>query len=149
MSIGEICERRVPVFPSTTTVLVAARAMHSFGDRLIVVTAERAGRSVAVGIVTEHDLVGVMSQEEDPSRLSVGDVMCRYAPFVSEGDDVLETLCWMRRHGMRDVVVLGEGGAPLGMVSLDQLAESVAGELSGVAAHRAGAGAATGRRMLH
>ena len=60
MSIGEICDRRVPALPSGTTGLAAAKAMHSFGDRLAVVTDERAGRSVAAGVVTEHELVGAM-----------------------------------------------------------------------------------------
>jgi hypothetical protein len=52
---------------------------------------------------------------------------------VSENDDVLDTLCWMHRHHLRDVIVHGKGGALLGTVSLNQLADSVASELSEVA----------------
>ena len=132
MSIGEICDRRVATVPATTSVLAAAKAMHSFGDRLLVVLDERAGRRVAVGTVTEHELVGVIAQDEDPSQLTVKDIMCPYPPFVGETDDVLETLCWMRRNHLHEVIVHGKGGALLGMVSLDQLADSVAGELSNV-----------------
>jgi len=149
MSIGDICERRISVVPASTLVLAAARSMHSFGDRLLVVTDERGGRRVAVGIVTEHDLLGVMALDEDPSRLTVREIMCPHAPFVGESDDVLETLCWMRRHGLRDVVVHGKAGVPLGTVSLDQLADSVAGELSEVAAHAHHESAAANRRALH
>jgi len=130
MSIGEICDRRVPAAPAATTVLEAVKSMHSFGDRLLVVTDERGGRRVAVGIVTERELLGVMAQGKNPALLTVEDIMCPCPAFVTEGDDVLDTLCWMHRHHLRDVIVHGKGGTLLGTVSLDQLADNVAGELS-------------------
>jgi hypothetical protein len=40
----------------------------------------------------------------------------------------------MHRHHLRDVIVHGKGGALLGTVSLNQLADSVASELTEVAA---------------
>jgi len=149
MSIGEICDRRIPTVPATTTVLAAAASMHSFGDRLLVITGERGGRRVAVGVVTEHELVGVMVNGEDPSRVSVGEIMVPYPAFVGEGDDVRDTLCWMRRNGLRDVIVHDKSGVPLGTVSLDQLADSVAGELSEVAAHAPGESATAAPSALH
>lgn len=133
MSIGEICDRRVPIAPVATTVLAAARSMHSFGDRMLIITDECASRRVAVGVVTEHELIGVMAEGEDPSRLTVKDIMSPCPAFVTETDDVFDTLCWMRRNHLRDAIVHGKGGALLGMVSLDQLADSVASELNGVA----------------
>jgi predicted transcriptional regulator len=135
MSIGEICDKRVPTAPAATTVLAAVQSMHTFGDRMLVVTDERGGRRVAVGVVTDHEVLGVMAQGEDPSRITVKDIMCPCPAFVSEHDDVLDTLCWMHRHHLRDVIVHGRGGALLGTVSLNQLADSVASELSDVASH--------------
>src|SRR6185436_17189187 len=135
--------------PAAAPVLTAAKSMHSFGERLLVVVDERAGRRVAVSIVTEHELVGVMAQGEDPAQLTVKDIMRPYPPSIGEADDVLETLCWMRRNHLRDVIVHSEGGALLGMVSLDQLADSVAGELSDVAAHAPEDSGALVRRSLH
>ena len=134
MSVGEICDRRVPAMPSATTVLAAVRSMVSFGDRLLVVTDERAGRRIGVGVVTEQERLGVMAEGEDPSRLTVKDIMCPCPAFVTEGDDILDTLCWMHRHHLRDVIVHGKEGTLLGTVSLDQLADSVATELSDVVA---------------
>jgi signal-transduction protein with cAMP-binding, CBS, and nucleotidyltransferase domain len=149
MSIGEICDRRIPTIPADTAVLTAAKSMHSFGERLLVVLDERADRRVAVGTVTEHELVGVIAQGEDPAQLTIKDIMRPYPPFVGEADDVLETLCWMRRNNLRDVIVHDQGGALLGMVSLDQLADSVAGELSDVAAHAPEDSGARVRSSLH
>ena len=149
MSIGEICERRIPAIPAAAAVLTAAKSMHSFGERLLVVVDEREGKRVAVGTVTEHELVGVMAQGEDPAQLTVKDIMRPYPPFVGEADDVLETLCWMRRHNLRDVIVHGKGGVMLGMISLDQLTDSVAGELSEVAAHAPDDSGAPARSSLH
>lgn len=149
MSIGEICDRRVPTFSVATTVLAVAKAMHSFGDRLAVVTDERTGRRVAMGVVTERELVGAVVHDEDLSRLKVKEIMTPYPPFAGEGDDILDTLCWMRRNGLRDAIVHDKSGAPVGVVSLDQLADSVAGELSEVAAHAPGQGTRATRRALH
>lgn len=134
MSIGSICDRRVPAVPATASVLSVARSMHSFGDRMAIVTEERAGRSVAVGVVTQHELLGVLVHGEDPEKLTARDVMCPRPAFVNETDDVLDALCWMRRNGFHDAVVNGKTGAVVGTVSLDRLADSVANELSDVAA---------------
>jgi predicted transcriptional regulator len=86
-----------------------------------------------VGVVTDHEVLGVVAQGGDPSQVTVQDIMCPCPAFVSENDDVLDTLCWMHRHHLRDVIVHGKGGALLGTVSLNQLADSVASELSEVA----------------
>lgn len=149
MSISEICDRRIAAFPAAMTVLAAAKAMHSFGDRLAVVTDERAGRRVGVGIVTEHELVGAMVHGDDPAQLTLKEIMMPYPAFAGEGDDVLDTLCWMRRNGLRDVIVHDRSGAPVGTVSLDQLADAVAGELSEVAAPALDDGRVAARRALH
>jgi CBS domain-containing protein len=149
MFIGEICDRRVPTFPGATTVLAAAKAMHSFGDRLAVVTEELAGRCVAAGVLTAHELVGAMAHGEDPSRVTLKEVMVPYPPFVGESEDVLDTLCWMRRNSLRDVIVHDKTGAPVGTVSLDRLADSIAGELSEVAAHAPDDRSMPARGALH
>ena len=133
MSVGEICDRRIPTAPADTTALEAARSMHGFRDHVLVVTDERDGRRVAVGMVTEYDLLGVMAQGADPALVPVREIMAPFPAFVSEADDVLDTLCWMRRNHLRDVIVHGRGGAILGTVSLDQLADTVADELVEVA----------------
>jgi signal-transduction protein with cAMP-binding, CBS, and nucleotidyltransferase domain len=148
-SIGAICDRRIPAFPATATVLAAARSMHSFGDRLAIVTDERAGRCVAVGVVTEHELLGVLVHGEDPAQLTVRETMRRDPAFVGEGDDVLEALCWMRRNGLHEVVVHGSAGTVVGTVTLDRLADSVAGELGEVAAHMPDESGAADRRARH
>jgi predicted transcriptional regulator len=133
MSIGEICDRRIPTAPAATTVLAAVRSMHTFGDRMLVVVDERGGKRVAVGVVTDHEVLGVVAEGGDPSQTTVRDIMCPRPAFVSENDDVLDTLCWVHRHHLRDVIVHGKGGALLGTVSLNQLADSAASELSEVA----------------
>jgi len=129
MIIGEICDRRVPTAAGTTTVLAAAKSIHSFDERLLVVTEERDGKPVAVGIVTARELVAVIAQEGNPWRLTLKDIMCPHPGFVTESDGALDTMCWMRRNRLRDVIVHSEGGALLGIVSMDELVASLADEL--------------------
>jgi signal-transduction protein with cAMP-binding, CBS, and nucleotidyltransferase domain len=129
MRIGDVCDRRIPIAAAGTTVLAAAKSMHGFGEHMLVVTEEREGKVVAVGIVTERDLVGVIALEGAPNRLTLRDVMGPPPAFVVESDNVFETVCWMRRNHLRDVVVHDQAGRLLGTVSIDQLVEGLAGEL--------------------
>jgi CBS domain-containing protein len=132
VTVGKICERRVATLPAVATVLAAAKTMYNSGERLLVVTDEHAGNRAAVGVVTDHELVSVMAEEGDPSRLTLKDIMCPNPGFVTEGDDVLDTLCWMRRNHLRDVIVHNQAGELLGILSVDRLVENLASELDDV-----------------
>jgi CBS domain containing-hemolysin-like protein len=149
MLIGEICDRRVPIAPGTTTVAAAAKAMHAFDEHVLVVTEERDGKQRAVGTVTDRELGAVLAQDADPRRLTLQDIMRLPAAFVAESDSGLDTLCWMRRYGLRDAVVHDESGAVLGIVSLDQLVESLANEIGETAPPGAEGGLRQRRETLH
>jgi CBS domain containing-hemolysin-like protein len=71
------------------------------------------------------------------------------AAFVAGSDSGLDTLCWMRRYGLRDAVVHDESGAVLGIVSLDQLVESLANEIGETAPPGAEGGLRQRRETLH
>jgi signal-transduction protein with cAMP-binding, CBS, and nucleotidyltransferase domain len=133
LTVGEICERRIPTAPASTTVLAAAKSMNAFGDRLVVVTDRLDGRLRALGVVTERELAAVIAREGDPSRLTLAEVMHTHPGFVTESDGILETALWMRHNFLREVIVHDGQGALLGIVGMDRLIESLAAELDGVA----------------
>ena len=134
MPIGELAIRQVVVAARETSVLDAAKLMrqHHVGD--IVVTDETGGRRVPVGIVTDRDIVlEVLAQELDATSLSVGDIMTGDLITVRESEGVFETIQLMRAKGARRAPVVNSEGALAGIVSVDDLVELLAEELSDLA----------------
>lgn len=134
MSVGEVCNRRIAVAADHTSVLAAAKSMRAHDERMLVVIDESDGRRLAVGIVTEHELAGVVTRETDPSRLALKDIMRTDPGFVTEADDIFATACWMRRYRLREAIVHDDSGRLAGIVTIDQLIESLAGDLFGTTA---------------
>lgn len=150
MSIGSICNRRIPITEGGTSVLAAAKSMQALGESILVVTDMKDGRRVAVGIVTEHEFAqNVVACRADPLRLAVKDVMRANPCFVKEADDVYETACWMHRNRLREAIVHDESGGLVGLVTIEQLIDSLAGEIAGVAELPAAEAGAPSRIPLH
>jgi len=134
MPVGELCIRQVVVTSRNTSVLDAAKLMrqHHVGD--IVVTDGVAGSRVPVGIVTDRDIVlEVLAQELDATSLSAGDIMSGDLITVRENEGVFQTIQLMRAKGARRAPVVNSEGLLVGIVSVDDLVELLAEELSQLA----------------
>lgn len=149
MSVGEICERRIATAPVTMSALAAAKSMHTLGDRVLVVTGRREGAFQALGIVTDHELAGIIICGANPSVITVAEIMRPRPGFVTEDDGILETTLWMRHHGLREVIVNDRNGALAGIVSMERLIESLAADLDGITLPGAGAAAPAWRTAFH
>ncbi len=134
MPIGELCIRQVVVAPRNASVLEIAKLMrqHHVGD--IVVTDEIKGRREPVGIVTDRDIIlEVLAQELDATSLSAGDIMSSDLITVRENEGVFQTIQLMRAKGARRAPVVNGEGILVGIVSVDDLVELLAEELSQLA----------------
>ena len=134
MPVGELCIRQAVVTSRNTSVLDAAKLMrqHHVGD--IVVTDGVAGSRVPVGIVTDRDIVlEVLAQELDATSLSAGDIMSGDLITVRENEGVFQTIQSMRAKGARRAPVVNSEGLLVGIVSVDDLVELLAEELSQLA----------------
>ena len=90
MRVGEVCNREVVVIDRQGGILEAAQLMrrHHVGD--VVVTEERNGARVPVGILTDRDIVVELLAEQVPlDAVSVGDAMSSELLTVSEEEDVM------------------------------------------------------------
>jgi signal-transduction protein with cAMP-binding, CBS, and nucleotidyltransferase domain len=117
--------------PRSASVLAAARSMGAFGERVLIVTDEKAGKRVAVGLVTEHELVeGVIARGADPARSSLGEIMDTNPGFVRETDSVFDTIRWMHRNRLREVIVHDKAGRMVGVLTFDQLFDAIAGDFT-------------------
>lgn len=134
MAISELCNREVIVAARSDSALEAARLMrtHHVGDVLVV--DEREGKRIPVGIVTDRDLVmESIALEVDPREVSVGDIMISNMATVKENTGIFETVQYMRSKGVRRMPVVGQDGALVGIVTLDDLLVLLAEEMGALA----------------
>jgi CBS domain-containing protein len=135
MRIGEICTSHPIHCKRDETVQGAALLMrtHHVGDLIVVDPLDGASSAanVPVGIITDRDIiVSVIALGLDPGSLLVGDIMSDDLLTASEADDVYDTIERMRVRAIRRVPVLNSSGALSGIVSVDDLLEFLAEEMS-------------------
>jgi CBS domain-containing protein len=106
--------------PSTATVSDAAAQMarQDIGD-VVVVDAES---GTPCGVVTDRDIVvRAIAQDMDPTSTRLADICSRELITLSPDDTAESAISLMRTHSVRRIPVT-EGGKPVGVVSLGDLA---------------------------
>jgi CBS domain-containing protein len=134
MKIAEICTRELVMADRNATLQQAATLMREHHVGTLLVVANGADGMQAVGIVTDRDMViEAVSRGLDVTQVPVGRLAegkLAVVPAESTLDGAIEA---MKTRGLRRLLVAGEGGAVQGIVSLDDLLDAVAHELSGLA----------------
>lgn len=134
MAIGEICNRETVFTTRGSSVGDAARLMreHHVGD--LVVVDEKAGKRIPVGILTDRDLVvEILAKDVDINTVNVGDIMSNDLVTARETDAIYDTLQHMRAKGIRRLPVVDSGGGLVGIVSVDDILDLLADELTALA----------------
>jgi CBS domain-containing protein len=134
MPINDVCSREVVIVQPGDSALDAAQLMrlHHVGD--VVVVQNLGGRRIPVGIVTDRDLVvEIMASELDPTALTVGDIMVQELATVNENASLFEAVELMRAKGVRRLPVTDAIGNLSGILTMDDLLELLAEEMSGLA----------------
>jgi CBS domain-containing protein len=134
MPIGEVCNREVVIVQPGETVLEAAQLMrrHHVGD--VVVVEERGGRRVPVGIVTDRDLVlEVMAPQIDPVTVTVRDILTTDLVTIKKDAGLFEAIEYMHAKGVRRLPVVDDNGGLIGILTLDDLIELLADEMTALA----------------
>ena len=136
MDIGKICSRTVITVRETDELTLAAQLMREKHiGYLVVVKPNIADGTVSpVGVITDRDIVvAVVAKETNPRSLKVGDVMTRQPAVVDEGSSLSTALQLMRQIGVRRLPVIGHAGMLVGVLSLDDVLDGLAGELMDIA----------------
>jgi CBS domain-containing protein len=130
LNAGDICSRIVTIADRRMTMTKAAQLMreHHVGC-LVVVDDAPAGRQVA-GLITDRDIVtSVVAMELDPAVVRVEDAMISDVVTATETESVTDLLRTMRSKGLRRLPVTTPQGVLVGLVTLDDLIEVLAGQL--------------------
>ena len=136
MNVGNICNRRVITASPLLDVQAAAELMREEHIGFLVVVPEQPrGPQPPLGVITDRDIVvAVVAKRADPASLKVGDVMTLQPVVVGESDPIDRALQTMRRSGVRRLPVVNARGEVVGVLSLDDLLEFVAGEIDNLSA---------------
>ena len=100
----------------------------------LVVTRDLEGVRVPVGLITDRDIViEVLGEGVDVGTVLVGDIMSDELLTAGEGDDLWGSLQRMRSAGVRRLPVVDTRGALQGIVTVDDVIELLADELTQMA----------------
>jgi CBS domain-containing protein len=133
-TIGDLCERQVVYTTRDTTIFVASKMMRRFHVGTLVVVDDVDGKPVPAGILTDRDIViGINALDLDSKALTVGDAMSAELVTVRADEGLLEAAEIMRYKGVRRLPVVDSEGNLAGIVSIDDLLESLTEEMSEMA----------------
>ena len=136
MNVAQLCSRNVISVRKIDEVVTAARLMREHHVGYLVVTEpDFAGTTERpIGVLTDRDIVvGIIARERDPRSLIVGDVMTENPVVLDQFDSIATAVKEMRRIGVRRMPVIGEIGQLVGVLSLDDVLDTLAGELQNLA----------------
>ena len=145
MSVGDICRREVVTITPDAGLCDAARVMREkhVGFLVVVGPATEKGDRLVQGVLTDRDIVvTVVGRDADPKDLKVVDIMTRNPLLIAAGTSVTGALGLMRADGVRRVPVVGVRNELVGVLSIDDVLDVVANQLTAIS------GAMQGERAL-
>jgi len=131
LTTGEICTRNVTIAYRRTPVSGAARLMRENHVGCLVVVEDTDGMRVVVGMLTDRDIVtAVVAPGLDLNSFCVEDVMTTDLVTAREDDSLMDLMRAMRRKGVRRVPVVGVQNELIGVVTLDDVLDILAEEIT-------------------
>jgi len=131
MRVGDFCIRDVVQCTREASALEMSQLMREAHVGGVVVVDQPNGKKIAVGIVTDRDLVmEVMAKERDPAQVTAKDLMAKELVTVGEANDVYEAAELMRERGVRRTPVVDDQGGLVGIVTLDDLLKIISEQLA-------------------
>ena len=130
MLIGSLCTRPVVTTPPNAFVdRVAARMGEECVGAIVVVEGRR-----ALGIVSDRDIaVRCVGEGLDPRTTKVERVMTYHPRMMDERTSVEHAVQTLVEAGVRRLLVTGQDGRLIGLISFDDLIQVVAEQMAGMA----------------
>ena len=133
MSIKELCQRDIVVVGRDDTAFKAAELMRQnhVGDVLVV--EKKHGITSPAGIVTDRDIViEIVATDLDPHVITVGDIMLPHLCTIDEDAEIFTAIRLMNGKGIRRLPVTDKDGSLVGILTLDDLLQTIAKESFGI-----------------
>ena len=136
MKVAELCRHSVVTIRPSDELTTAAALMRErhVGYLVVVEPVSVDGSLRPAGILTDRDIVvSVIARQTDAASLRVGEVMTQNPVVVGDSESVEEAVSSMRRVGVRRLPVVGSRGQLVGVISIDDVLDALAGQLMNVA----------------
>jgi CBS domain-containing protein len=132
MTLAELARRPVRTVEPSCTLREAARLMIRYSVGALVIT-DSTG-SNPTGIVTDRDLVVMISEGLDPEQATVDCLVKAPLTTIPVEASLREVTDLMHKHGVRRLPVVDSEGELIGLVSLDDVVVLLGRELADAAA---------------
>lgn len=135
MTTGAFCNREVVIAEKNTEIITLAQLMrkHHVGD--VVVVDKQGEKVVPIGVITDRDIVvELVAAEVDFASVTANDLLSRELVTGLETESIWDALQRMRRRGIRRMPVVNDAGSLEGILTVDDIIELLADELSILAA---------------
>jgi predicted transcriptional regulator len=122
MNVGQLCRHRVVKVPQSTSLAEVARAMCTEHVGAVIVTDSSHEQAPVVGIITDRDIVSAqLQQAKDLASVNAASAMTKNVLTLGQDESIDGAIAHMRARNVRRAPVVSAGGAPVGLVSVDDL----------------------------
>lgn len=123
-----LCNRHVVHIDANASVLEAAQLMREKHVGDVVVVDGDHGILRPIGMLTDRDIVTlVVGEDVDAETVRIGDVMAHNPHVVHQLDDFSRAIDCMSEAGVRRLPIVDERGSLVGIVTVDDLHQILAG----------------------
>jgi CBS domain-containing protein len=134
MSVGKICIREVVITHKDSSIIEVAKLMRQYHVGDIVVVDSSGDQPIPIGIITDRDIVvELIASDVALDSVTVADVMSYDLITAREQDGIWDTMQRMSAKGIRRMPVVNEQGGLEGILTVDDLLELLADELTSLA----------------
>ena len=131
MTIREFCTKEVVTTGKGSSITEVAQQMRKCHVGDVVAVERRGEQNIPVGIITDRDIVvQLIAPGMDPDAVTAGEIMSSELIIARGDDSIWDTLQRMRGKGVRRIPVVNEEGGLEGILTVDDLIELLAGELT-------------------
>ena len=102
----------------------AAESMLRYGIGCVVVIRGRGIKKKVIGIVSEHDMLTVLTKHQNPDKVTLKDVMTSDPVTVHPMEDFMVASSMMEKHNVKKLPVV-ETGYLVGIVTLKDITHAV------------------------
>ena len=131
MLVSDLCTRKTLVIREEKSAHDSAKLMKQYNVGCLVVVKSLEDHNTPIGIITDRDIViKAMLNERDPHTITVSEIMSTPALTVAESTSIIDALMKMRYNSIRRVPVVNPKGQLVGILSLDDILDSISKELN-------------------
>lgn len=131
MTVEQVYVPNVVAVDHDIPLVTCAKMLHDDNVGSLVMTELRDGRCIPVGILTDRDItIKIVAFSLDPRVFTARDIMAQPLVTACPEEDIVTVLARMRDYGVRRVPVVAKDGSLAGILSVDDIWETFAAEVS-------------------